>query len=202
MSSWSKKHGIGRVVLGKKPPGNTAALVQKGLPLALKLRAKRKALGLPTIIPTPATGHRKSKYASSMANRKPKHPRVRLRETVAKEARDIQDMARRHATAAMERMAHIVNNPASPENAQIAAAAVILDRAYGRPNQTNTNLNVDANGKPTEVSTTELDRRIAEALRAVEALTGRARQAPKGKEQPADIRERDRNPDGSEPQLH
>ena len=88
-------------------------------------------------------------------------------------------------------MAHIVNNPASPENAQIAAAAVILDRAYGRPNQTNTNLNVDANGKPTEVSTTELDRQIAEALRAVEALTGQTRQAPKSKEQPADLRKRD-----------
>jgi hypothetical protein len=197
--NWPKNPGIGRVTLAKPRPrkGNPAGFVP-----ALKLTAKRKAAGLPTIVPTPAFGHRVSKYNLPVHNQKPKHPRVRLRETVAKEARDIQDMARRHATAAMERMAHIVNNPASPENAQIAAAAVILDRAYGRPNQTNTNLNVDANGKPTEVSTTELDRRIAEALRAVEALTGRARQAAKGKEQPADIRERDRNPDGSEPQLH
>ena len=199
MSKWPKNPGKGgRVVLGKKSPGNPSAFVQKALPAALKLTAKRKALGLPTGVVTPITGRRISKYGS---NRVPKHPRVRLRETVAKEARDIQDMARRHATAAMERMAHIVNNPTSPENAQIAAAAVILDRAYGRPNQTNTNLNVDANGKPTEVSTTELDRRIAEALRAVEALTGRAREKTKGKEQPADVRERDRNPDGSEPQL-
>ena len=197
--NWPKNPGIGRVNLGKKPPGSPTSLIHKAAPAALKLTAKRKALGLPTMIPTPVTGHRISKYGGSRA---PKHPRVRLRETVAKEARDIQDMARRHATAAMERMAHIVNNPASPENAQIAAAAVILDRAYGRPNQTNTNLNVDANGKSTEVSTTELDRRIAEALRAVEALTGRARQAPKSKEQPADLRERDRDPNGPKSQLH
>lgn len=201
MSGWHKKgKAQGIIKLNMKPPGDPN-FVQKALPAALKLTAKRKALGLPTSIPSPVSDYRISKYGG-YKNRKPKHPRVRLRETVAKEARDIQDMARRHATAAMERMAHIVNNPASPENAQIAAAAVILDRAYGRPNQTNTNLNIDANGKPTEVGSTELDRRIAEALRAVEALTGRARKAPKGKEQPADVRERDRNPDGSDPQLH
>ena len=200
MSRWPKNPGIGRVVLYTKPRAKAAN--PGGIAPALKATAKRKALGLPTGVTTPITGYRISKYTDRTINKKPKHPRVRLRETVAKEARDIQDMARRHATAAMERMAHIVNNPASPENAQIAAAAVILDRAYGRPNQTNTNLNVDANGKPTEVSTTELDRRITEALRAVEALTGRARQAPKSKEQPADIRERDRDPNGSGQKLH
>ena len=175
---------------------------RKGIVSSLKAKAQRKALGLPENRESPVSKYRVSRYTRSGTNKRPKHPRVRLRETVAKEAREIQDIARRHATAAIEKMAHIVNNPASPENAQIAAAAVILDRAYGRPNQTNTNLNIDANGKPTEVSTSELDRRIDEALRAVEILTGRARKAPKGKEQPADVCERDRNPDGSEPQLH
>lgn len=188
----------GRVIINARRPGvdMTPAVVH-----SIRCRAKRQALGLPTKRTTAMGEWRRSKYAKK-GIRQPKHPRVRLRETVAREAREIQDFARKHATAAMERMAYIVNNPASPENAQIAAAAVILDRAYGRPTQTNTNLNIDANGKPTEVSTSELDRRIDEALRAVEALTGRARKAAKGKEQPADLRERNRNPDGSEPQLH
>ena len=202
MANWhsrAKGKGTRRVILDLKQPGGdfTAATVK-----SLQARAQREALGLPIRRESPVSGLvRPSRYARR-GYKKPKHPRVRLRETVAREARDIQDMARRHATAAMERMAHIVNNPHSPENAQIAAAAVILDRAYGRPNQTNTNVNVDANGKPKEVSGSELDRRIEEALRAVETLTGRARKEAKGQEQPADLRERNRNPDGSGSQLH
>src|ERR1700722_14803043 len=49
-------------------------------------------------------------------------PRIRLRVTVAREAREIQDMARTHATQAMKRMAEIVNDPSSPDNIAVAAA--------------------------------------------------------------------------------
>jgi len=199
--SWRKKslRSKGRVILNvrRSEPNFTSRVT----PIALRMTAARRALKLKEKRESPVSNRRVSKYAVK-GIRVPKHPRVRLRETVAKEAREIQDYARKHATAAIERMALIVNNPHSPENAQIAAAAVILDRAYGRPNQTNTNLNIDANGKPREISTSEIDRRIEEALRAVEALTGRAPKAAKGKEQPADVCERDRNPDGSESQLH
>jgi len=126
--------------------------------------------------------------------------RIRLRITVAKEAREIQDIARQSASAAMERLATIVNDPQSLDNVAIAAAAVILDRAYGKPNQTNTNVNVDANGKTTEVSASELNTRIEAALRRVDEITGRGKQKGKGKEQPADLRVSYRHPGNPERQ--
>ena len=89
-------------------------------------------------------------------------PRIVLRTTIAREAREIQDLARKHADQAMTRMAEIINNPNSPDNIAVAAAEVIFNRAYGKPNQLNTNLNVDANGKPKDVSGSELDQRIKE----------------------------------------
>ena len=142
---------------------------------------------------------RKSRYMK----RKPSvHPRIKLRTTVAREAREIQDLARMHADQAMRRMAEIINNPHSQENLVIAAAEVIFNRAYGKPNQTNTNLNVDANGKPAEVSGTELNQRIAQALKRVEDITGRAGEAAKGKKQPANLRKLDRDPHGPDERLN
>jgi len=151
----------------------------------------------------PAAYTKYSKRKSRYMKRKPRvHPRIKLRITVAREAREIQDLARTHADQAMKRMAEIINDPNSPDNIAVAAAEVIFNRAYGKPNQTNTNLNVDANGKPTEVSGSELDKRIAEALRRVEAIAGRAPKAVAGKKQPADIRKLDRNPHGSNEPVH
>lgn len=125
-----------------------------------------------------------------------RRPRIQLRTTIAKEAREIQELARTHASQAMKRMAEIINDPSSPDNIAVAAAEVIFNRAYGKPNQTNTNLNVDANGKSAEVSGPELNKRIEEALERVKAITERAAKAPAGKKQPAHLRKLDRNPHG------
>src|SRR5690349_19090172 len=84
-----------------------------------------------------------------------KRERVKLRETVAREQREIQEIARKNAQAAMERLADIVEHSHN-ETAAIAAAQVILDRGYGKANQTNINATIDANGKATDVSNKEL----------------------------------------------
>ncbi len=123
--------------------------------------------------------------------------RRRLRESVAKEIREIQEIGRRHAESAMRRLAEIVENPESQDTAAIAAAQVLLDRTYGKASQTNINANLDANGKPTDVTSKELDTRIAKALKRVEDITGGATQAAKSQERPADLRKRDRDPGGS-----
>lgn len=148
--------------------------------------------------------YQKGKKVTPMKSKeaKARSPRVRLRTTIVKEAREIQDLARTHAAQAMRRMAEIINDPMTPGNIAVAAAEAILNRAYGKPNQTNTNLNVDANGKNSEVSGTELDQRIATALKRVEDLTGREAKAPAGKKQPADLRKLDRNPHGPDERLN
>ena len=122
--------------------------------------------------------------------------RVRLRTTIAKEAREIQEIARTNATAVMEKLAEIVASSHN-ESAVIAASQVLLDRAYGKSAQTHINANVDAHGKNTDVSQKELDKRIESALKRVEAITGGAPKAPKSEERPDNVREFDRDPDSS-----
>jgi hypothetical protein len=125
-----------------------------------------------------------------------KRKRVRLHETVAKEAREIQELARRHAQAAMKRMAEIAETSHN-EAAAIAAAGLLLDRAYGKANQTNINANLDANGKSTDISQKELDTRIETALKRIDALTGGTAKTPARQEPSADLRKLDRDPNGS-----
>jgi hypothetical protein len=105
---------------------------------------------------------------------KKKKERIRLRETLIREHREIQDMARRNTEAAMRKCVDLMHDPKATPMVQLAAANAVLERAYGKPNQTNTNVNFDANGKENEVSSTELDQRIAQTLRRVEEIAGRA----------------------------
>lgn len=140
--------------------------------------------------------HEKRTMTKSRLHTKEKRVRIKLRETVAKEQREIQELARKNADAVMKRMAEIAQTSFN-ETAAIAAAQIILDRAYGKANQTNINASVDANGKETDISQKELDTRINQALKRVEAITGRTPEAPKGEERPVDLREHDRDPDSS-----
>jgi hypothetical protein len=144
-------------------------------------------------------GTRTSRY---MKQKPLRHPRVVLRETVAREAREIQDKARRFADAAITRAFKVLNDPTAADAAALQAADLILNRAYGKPQQTNTNLNVNANGKNSDVSGTELDERIASALKRVEELAGREKQAPARKKQPANLRKLDRNTHGPDEPIH
>jgi hypothetical protein len=148
-----------------------------------------------------ARGEKKAK-GMSRAESKFRSPRIRLRVTVARESRDIQDMARTMATAAMERAMDIIADPNSQDSAALSAAELILNRAYGKPNQTNTNLNADLNGKSTEVGSAELDKRITDTLKRVDAIAGRAEQAAKSKKRPADLRKLDRDPNGPDERIH
>jgi hypothetical protein len=136
------------------------------------------------------------KVSRSMERIRKKRERVRLRETVAKEAREIQELGRKNADAVMRRLANIaISSP--NETAAIAAAQVILDRSYGKANQTNINANIDANGKETDISQKELDTRIDQVLKRVENLTGGKTEAPASQEQSIDLRKLDRDPNST-----
>lgn len=106
----------------------------------------------------------------------------------ALEVHELQEMARVNATRAMRNLIDIMSNPRSPEAARIAAAAIVLDRGYGKASQTNINANVNANGKENEIDSSTLDDRIGRALKRVEELTGGARKAAAGKKRSSDVR--------------
>lgn len=122
---------------------------------------------------------------------------LKLRKTIAREAREIQNMARQSATAAMERLFQIVSNPKSMDSVAIAAASVLLDRGYGKSVQPNINTNVNGDGKPADLTSKELQERIGDALKRVEAATGGTSKASKGKKRPVDVRVSDRDTVGS-----
>jgi hypothetical protein len=130
-------------------------------------------------------------------NEKHKRQRVKLRESVIREAREIQEMARMTAESAMICLQQLIESPETRPSDKISAISLLLDRAYGKATQTNVNTNIDANGKEADVSATELDRRIKTALDRVEAITGGAGETPASTERPADVRELDRDPNST-----
>jgi hypothetical protein len=169
------------VMLAKNMTPEANAKRMKGLINFWHLRSlKRQGI---KVVTKPSTG-------------KIKRKRLKLRETVAKEAREIQELARKNAAAAMKRMAEIAQTSPN-ETAAIAAAALLLDRAYGKANQTNTNVNLDANGKATDVSQKELDTRIEKALERIDSLTRGAPKAPASEKPLIDLRQLDRDPDST-----
>lgn len=123
--------------------------------------------------------------------------RRRVLENVAKEAREIQHLARTLAVTAFERLTKIIENEESNDASAIAAAQVILDRAYGKATHTSINAHIDANGKPSEITAKELDTRIEAALKRVESITQREAKAPDSEEQSPDLRKRNINPGSS-----
>lgn len=121
----------------------------------------------------------------------------RVRLTVAKEARDVQDMCRQSASQAIEVARVILADPFARASDRLAAANFITERAYGKATQTNVNASVDANGNKKEISAEELDQRVATALDRVERITGRAAKPTKGPDRPVNIRKRYRHPGSS-----
>lgn len=140
---------------------------------------------------------RLSKGEKLMTVRKKSKKRAKLRKTIAMEHRDLQDTARKSSAAVMERLAEIVADSSTQPSVVVAAAQVIFDRAYGKASQTNINANLNADGKPSEISQAELDTRVAKALERVEALTGGKAKARPRKKRPPDLRELDRDPNSS-----
>lgn len=123
--------------------------------------------------------------------------RLKLHEKVAVELREVQNIARTHASRAMQKLAEIIDDKTARDSDAISAAQVIFERAYGKATQTNINASADSNGKENEVSSTELETRIRAALARVEAITGGAPKTPVSKKPDPDIRERDRDPGSS-----
>ncbi len=131
-----------------------------------------------------------------MKRKKRIRKRLRLKQTLAKEMREIQEFARKNAFAAMEKAAEIVAN-SDNETTVLAGIQILLERAYGKASQTNINAHVSGDGKANEISAKELDERIAKALRRVEELSRGKKQAPARKDRLVDLRKLDRDPDST-----
>lgn len=109
------------------------------------------------------------------------------KKAVALEMHELQQLARENATAAMQTLIEISNNKRAPESSRIAASAVILDRGYGKSSQTSITASV-TDGKASKITADQLDERIGQALKRVEAITKRTPKAAPGKDRPADLR--------------
>ncbi len=169
--------------------GNKFAAAENMSPASHKRRMKG-------LYKTWAVIERKHRGEVFMTTTKNTARRSRLRENLQAEAREIQNLARTYAVEAIEAMGDLMLNSEKGSD-RIAAAALILERAYGKATQPNINANIDANGKSTEVTSKELDTRIAETLKRVEALAGGAPQEEPSKDGPADLRVGDRDTGGS-----
>lgn len=126
-----------------------------------------------------------NKKKRTMARRR---SRAVLLVNAAKEAREVQQLLKCNMLKGIERLIKIIDSETAPEAAQIAAIGMMMDRAYGKAGQTNLNLNANIDGKAQEASGTELDQRIADALKQLESITGRAAEKTQGKRKPAKLR--------------
>ena len=133
----------------------------------------------------------KAKKKASVTKRRNKRAKIIL------EYRQLMERVRLTAPDVLEEFEKMLNSANTRDADKIAIGQVLLDRGYGKANQPNINMNIDANGSPADISDKELNERIAEALKRVEDLTGRERKADPSKDKPADIRERDGDTGGS-----
>jgi hypothetical protein len=118
---------------------------------------------------------------------KRKRVQLEVKKAIALEAHELQQLARENASLAMQTLIEISSNNRAPEATRIAASVSILDRAYGKASQTSITANV-SNGKTKDLDGAELDKRINDTLKRVEAVTNRTPKAGTSKERPADLR--------------
>lgn len=109
---------------------------------------------------------------------------LKEKKAIALEQHELQQIARENATLAMNTLTEIARNKRAPEATRIAASSVILDRAYGKASQTSITASV-TNGKESDITGAELDKRIGQALKRVEDLTNRTPKAGTGKKRPS-----------------
>lgn len=125
-----------------------------------------------------------------------RHMRARKKNAV-KSAREITKIALENAGKAMRVAVEIMDDARSDPRARLSAVDMILNRAAGRPTQTNINASVDANASPDQATGKELDQRIAETIERVEQLAGRAPKAKKRPRPALNLRPVNSNPGGS-----
>jgi len=123
-----------------------------------------------------------------MPDAKPKKGRSAKSLKIAKDAREIQELARLSGSAAIKAYSEILESKVASDLAKIAAANALLDRGYGKALQTNVNATVNTDGSTKEVDGDELDRRVKETIERVERLTKRKREKIQSEERPANLR--------------
>ena len=101
--------------------------------------------------------------------------------SVAMEARELQEMAKKSMPAVMDRIYEIVTDRKSQDHHAIAAGVFLADRAYGKAIQPSVNATVDNNGKTSEIDDAELTNRIRETIDRVTRITSGAGKKVKGK---------------------
>lgn len=112
----------------------------------------------------------------------------------AKSAREIQQTALENALGAMEVATEIMYDKRQKGSDRLSAVELVLNRAAGRPTQTNINASIDANANPSEASGAELDTRIAETLQRIDTIAGGAKPKAARKKRPLNIRSDNRDP--------
>ena len=125
-----------------------------------------------------------------MPNKRPKGVSRRSPESlkIAKDAREIQELARLHGAEAIKAYAKVLKSNVSSDLAKIAASNALLDRGYGKALQTSVNATVNTDGATKEIDGEELDRRVKETVERIERITKRKREKIKSPEQPVDLR--------------
>jgi hypothetical protein len=123
--------------------------------------------------------------------------RIRLRENMIKEAREIQELAKGYTSDVMKKVYELAMDQHTKGSDLIAAAQFLHDRAYGKATQTSISAKVDTHGKSADIGAKELDARVKQTLARVERITGGTAEKGAGEERPADVRVSDRDPGGS-----
>jgi hypothetical protein len=107
---------------------------------------------------------------------------------MAKTPTDIRSLARSHGPAALKTLAGIMNEKDAPPAARVAAANSLLDRGWGKAVQP-VDATINDERSVNDLSSTELDARIAAILVRLESLAGGAPGAVEGEERSSDVRQ-------------
>lgn len=104
-------------------------------------------------------------------------------------SRETQERARCAARDALDTLWAIVRSPISADQAKIAAAGIIFDRAYGRATQVAVTANVSDNAAPKDLNRTSLEQRIKETLSRIDGVESGETEAGSGQDGPPHLRE-------------
>ena len=107
---------------------------------------------------------------------------------MAKAKADIRSLARTHTETALRTLTSIMTIEDAPPAARVAAANSLLDRGWGKAVQP-VDATINDERKLNDLSSTELDARIAAALRRVESLASGAAGQASSEERSSDVRQ-------------
>jgi hypothetical protein len=134
-------------------------------------------------------GHRgKAAYGYKAKPVKKPIPRTEEEIQIVRDAREIKELAAKHAPSAIKVIADIMNNPKTLDAVRLAAANALVDRGYGKSTQTSVTATVNADGKPSEVDDKTLDERIKSALTRIERVAGRETKPPPREKRSINVR--------------